>query len=327
MADTSARARRGRWLLVATLALAPFALAATARAVPVAIDDPEIVAGMDALGAGDGERARTILERVAPRLTAECSALRESLDGDDARLVSACHGAASAWIHLGLARGLGSDGALAHQAFTRGLALEPAALPRAALTPPKLRKLFEAARQAALGREQAADPGGIAGIEHHPPLVATRGQPLPLDVRVHGAWTKGGSIDVVYVVAGFDQPPVRARLRPDGALASTEIPAGVLLASRVLQYRFDAVESEGRVHRSRWYPVHVVESFADVERGIRDRLADEIDGPALASIDQLRVASELASATALPDGVSPVARRPESPDRSVAGEVAAAIFR
>ncbi len=318
MAEPTRTGERARSIIVASVTIASLALGLAARAAPVPIDDPEIVAGTDALAAGDGERARTILERVAPRLAADCTALRERLDGDDPRVLRACHGAASAWVHLGLARGLGADATLSHQAFTRGLAIEPATRPRASLTPPKLERLFEAARQAALGREQAGDPGAISGLEHHPPLLATRGQALCLDVRPHGTWTRSGSIEVVYSSDGFTRPPVRARLHPEGDLASVEIPAGVLLAARVIHYRFDAVDPEGRVHQSRWYPVQVVESLDDVEKRVWDALAEG---------GELRIAVELAPAVTLPEGVHAVSRRPDSPDRSIASEVATTLFR
>ncbi len=327
MAEPKRTRERARSIIVASVTIASLALGLAARAAPVPIDDPEIVAGTDALAAGDVERARTILERASPRSTADCTTLRESLDGDDPQVLRACHGAASAWVHLGLARGLGGDATLAHQAFARGLAIEPEARPRAALTPPKLEKLFEAARQAALGREQASDPGAIAGLDHHPPLLATRGQALSLDVRPQGEWTRGGSIDVVYVTGGFTSPPLRARLHPAGDLASVEIPAGVLLATRVIHYRFDAVDPEGHVHTSRWYPVQVVESLGSVETRVWDALADEIDGAPLAAVRELGVAVELAPATAPPEGARAVSRRPESPDRSLAGEVVTTLFR
>ncbi len=306
-----------------------FALTAgsAAHAAPVAITDPELLAGADALRAGDGERARAILEPAAARLGGECERARESLDCDDPRLLRLCHGAAFAWIQVGVARGAAGDGPAAHQAFTKGLAIEPEALPLAAATPPKVRRLFEAARQAALGRERAGEPGGIAGLSHLPPLVVVRGQAAVLDLAPSASWHDATSIEVVYASGDEAGALARAPLHLDDGAWSAELPAGVTLAARALHYRFDAVDSAGRVHRSRWYPLHVVADLGEVDAPLLAALADEVDGAPLEAARRLAPAAELAAAAALPGHVTEVAARPESPDRSTASEVAAALFR
>src|SRR5262249_15314780 len=100
-----------------------------------------------------------------------------------------------------------------------------------------------------------------------------------------------------------------------------------LLGARVLHYRFDAVDGEGRVHRSRWYPLHVVDSLADVSSRVWPVLADEIDGPSLDAVARLGVTTGVSAVAALPNGVRSVASRRRSPDHSTARDVASAIFR
>lgn len=315
----------------AVVAAAGLALAVTAvsaaHAAPVAIADPELLAGADALRAGDGERARAILEPTAARLGAECERAREHLDADDPRALGLCHGAAFAWLQVGVARGIAGDGPAAHQAFARGLTIEPEALPLAAVTPPKVRRLFEAARRAALGREHAAEPGGIAGLAHLPPLVAVRGQAVVLDLAPASSWGDASSIEVVYATAGLEGGLARAPLHHEDATWSVELPAGVTLAARPVHYRFDAVDAAGRVSRSRWYPLHVVEDLGRADERLLAVLADEVDGAPLEAARRLVPVTELAPAAALPGHVTEVAGRPESPDHSTAREVAAALFR
>ncbi|MBK7973080.1 MAG: hypothetical protein IPK07_07305 [Deltaproteobacteria bacterium] len=94
-----------------------------------------------------------------------------------------------------------------------------------------------------------------------------------------------------------------------------------------MNYRFDAVDAEGRVNKSRWYPLHVVESLAAVDARLEATLADEVDGAPLDAARHLATAAELAPAAALPGHVTEVAARPESPDRSVVRDVAASVFR
>lgn len=319
-------AERHRRAALAALALL-LAASPAALAAPVGVTDPELLAGGDALANGDGARARAILEPAAVRLGGECERARESLDGDDPRALRLCHGAAFAWVQVGVARGLGGDGPAAHQAFAKGLAIEPEALPLAAATPPKVRRLFEAARQAALGRERAAEPGGIAGLAHLPPLVVVRGQAPVLDLAPSASWHDATSIEVVYASGGEAGALARAPLHLDDGAWSAELPAGVTLAARALHYRFDAVDASGRVHRSRWYPLHVVADLGQVDAPLLAALADEVDGTPLDAARRLAPLAELAPAAALPGHVTDVAARPESPDRSTAREVAAALFR
>lgn len=319
-------AERHRRAALAALALL-LAASPAALAAPVGVTDPELLAGGDALANGDGARARAILEPAAVRLGGECERARESLDGDDPRALRLCHGAAFAWVQVGVARGLGGDGPAAHQAFAKGLAIEPEALPLAAVTPPKVRRLFEAARQAALGRERAADPGGIPGLTHLPPLVVVRGQAVALDVVAGASWRDAAALEVVYATEALERGLARAPLHRDGAAWSAELPAGVTLATRTVNYRFDAVDAEGRVNKSRWYPLHVVESLAAVDARLEATLADEVDGAPLDAARHLATAAELAPAAALPGHVTEVAARPESPDRSVVRDVAASVFR
>lgn len=320
--------RRAAAVAAAGLAFALTAGASTtAHAAPVAVTDPELLAGADALRAGDGERARAILEPTAARLGGECERARESLDADDPRLLRLCHGAAFAWLQVGVARGAAGDGPAAHQAFTKGLAIEPEALPLAAATPPKVRRLFEAARQAALGRERADEPGGIAGLAHLPPLVVVRGQAAVLDLAPSASWQDAASIEVVYASADQAGALARAPLHLDDGAWSAELPAGVTLTARALHYRFDAVDAAGRVLRSRWYPLHVVANLGQVDAALLAALADEVDGAPLDAARRLAPLAELAPAAALPGHVTEVAARPDSPDRSTAGEVAAALFR
>ncbi len=328
MAETMVMAS-ARWRPLAGIAALALSLgvARGAGAAPMPVDDPEVVAGIDALRAGDTAHARDILELAAPRLGSACDAARSSLDGDDPRLVSACHTAALASAHLGVARGLAGDGAAAHQAFAHAVAVEPEVLPAAAVTPPKIRRIFEAARQAALGHDHASEPGTIAGLEHRPPLVAVRGESVPLDLRAGGEWRNAGTVDVVYAIDRLDRGVTRAPMHRDRALYSAEIPAGALLGAQIVHYRLDAVDGAGRVHKSRWYPLHVLDSLSELPKHALPALADEIDGPALEAAKRLGVTTDLAAATALPSSASTAAARPESPDSSVARDVAAAIFR